>query len=59
MKNKTSKKKKFKDIDIDINYEQNKSIEVVKQLKNIYGDKIITSSDISYIIIRQNNVEKK
>ena len=59
MKKKTNKKKKFKEIDLDINYEPKKSIEVVKQIKNIYGDKMITLPHITYIIIRYKNYEKK
>ena len=59
MKKKTNKKKKFKEVYIDINYEPKKSIEVIKQLKNISGDKIISYADISFIIIRQKNYEKK
>jgi len=57
MKNKKKNKKKFKDLDIEIDYKQKKSIEIIKIVKNISGDNIITLPNISYIIIKQKNIE--
>lgn len=49
------KKIKYKDINIDIENKPKKSLEVIKKVKDIYGEKIFTSPDISYIIIKLKN----
>ena len=57
MKKKNKNKSKFKDLDLEIGYKQKKSIEMIKIVKNISGNTIITLPNISYIIIKQKNKE--
>ena len=51
--NKKKKHKKYKDIDFDFDYKEKQTFDIVKKSNNINGDKIITSPEFPYIIIRQ------